>query len=58
MMPEMDGPTLCRRIREVKPRHYVYVVFLTVINGKTRYLEAMDAGADDFLNKQIGRAHV
>ena len=55
MMPEMDGPTLCRRIREVKTRHYVYVVFLTVINGKTRYLEAMDAGADDFLNKPLDR---
>ena len=55
MMPEMDGPTLCRRIREVKCRHYVYVVFLTVVNGKTRYLEAMDAGADDFLNKPLDR---
>ena len=55
MMPEMDGPALCRRIREVKCRHYVYVVFLTVVNGKTRYLEAMDAGADDFLNKPLDR---
>lgn len=55
MMPEMDGPTLCRRIREIKTRHYVYVVFLTVLNNKTRYLEAMDAGADDFLNKPLDR---
>ena len=55
MMPEMDGPTLCRRIREAKTRHYVYVVFLTVMKGKTRYLEAMDAGADDFLNKPLDR---
>jgi CheY-like chemotaxis protein len=55
MMPEMDGPTLCRRIREVKTRHYVYVVFLTIVNGKTRYLEAMDAGADEFLNKPLDR---
>lgn len=55
MMPQMDGPTLCRRIREVKCRHYVYVVFLTIVNGKSRYLEAMDAGADDFLNKPLDR---
>lgn len=55
MMPEMDGPTLCRRIREMKTRHYVYVVFLTVVNGKTRYLEAMAAGADDFLSKPLDR---
>ena len=55
MMPEMDGPTLCRKIREIKSRHYVYVVFLTVLNNKTRYLEAMDAGADDFLTKPLDR---
>lgn len=55
MMPEMDGPTLCRHIRAVKSRHYVYVVFLTVVNGKTRYLEAMAAGADDFLSKPLDR---
>jgi DNA-binding response OmpR family regulator len=33
----------------------VYVIFLTVVNGKTRYLEAIDAGADDFLNKPLDR---
>ena len=55
MMPEMGGLELCRRIREVKCPHYVYVAFLTVINGKTRYLEAMDAGADDFLHKPLDR---
>jgi DNA-binding response OmpR family regulator len=55
MMPEMDGPTLCRRIREVKTCHYVYVMFLTVVDGKTRYLEAIDTGADDFLNKPLDR---
>lgn len=55
VMPEMDGPTLCRHIREVKAPHYVYVVFLTAMDGKTRYLEAMDAGADDFLTKPLDR---
>ena len=55
MMPLMDGPTLCQRIRELKLRHYVYVVFLTVVDGKTKYLQAMDAGADDFLNKPLDR---
>ncbi len=55
MMPVMDGPTLCRHIREVKTRHYVYIVFLTMVNGRTRYLEAMDAGADDFLSKPLDR---
>ena len=55
MMPEMEGPELCRRIRAVKSKHYIYVVFLTVVHGTTRYLEAMDAGADDFLSKPLDR---
>ena len=46
---------LCRRIWAVKSKHYIYVVFLTVVHGKTRYLEAMDAGADDFLSKPLDR---
>ena len=55
MMPVMDGPTLCRHIREVKTSHYVYVVFLSILDGKTRYLEAMDSGADDFLHKPLDK---
>lgn len=55
VMPEMDGPTLCRQIRKVNACHYVYVIFLTVMNSKTRYLEAMDAGADDFISKPLDR---
>ena len=55
MMPVMDGPELCRRIRQLGCRHYVYVVFLTMLDRKARYLEAMDAGADDFLNKPLDR---
>lgn len=55
VMPEMDGPTLCRRIRKAQVCHYVYVIFLTVMNSKMRYLEAMDAGADDFISKPLDR---
>jgi two-component system, cell cycle response regulator len=51
MMPEMDGLALCRKIREQPHDNYTYLVLLTSLEGKTNYLEAMEAGADDFMTK-------
>jgi sigma-B regulation protein RsbU (phosphoserine phosphatase) len=51
IMPGADGLALCRMIRGMHRGHYTYVVMLTSLEGKTNYLEAMEAGADDFLNK-------
>ena len=51
MMPEMDGLALCRKIREQPHDNYTYLVLLTSLQGKTNYLEAMEAGADDFMSK-------
>jgi len=52
MMPRMDGLELCRRIRgDARHDRYTYLMVLTQLGGKKNYLEAMDAGADDFLTK-------
>lgn len=51
MMPEMNGLDLCRAIRRVSRDKYSYVLILTSLSGKANYLEAMEAGADDFMNK-------
>ncbi len=52
MMPELDGWELCRRIRgDARHDRYTYLMVLTQLGGKKNYLEAMDAGADDFLTK-------
>ncbi|TFH64194.1 MAG: response regulator [Gemmatimonadales bacterium] len=53
MMPGMDGGDLCQRVRAQVDRPYTYIVVLTSLSGKGRYLEAMDAGADDFLTKPV-----
>ena len=51
LMPEMDGLALFRKIRELPRDNYTYLVLLTSLEGKTNYLEAMEAGADDFMTK-------
>lgn len=51
MMPDLTGLELCQRIRAREEPRYVYVILLTALEGKDRFLEAMEAGVDDFLNK-------
>ncbi len=64
LMPGMDGPALCREVRKLPRENYTYIVLLTSLEGKSNYLEAMDAGADDFMTKPFdadqlkGRIHV
>ena len=49
MMPEMDGAEVCRRIRA--SAKLVYVIMLTARERKEDAVEALDAGADDYLVK-------
>ena len=51
MMPDLDGLEFCRRVRAEPRADYSYIVLLTSYSGKTDYLEAMTAGADDFITK-------
>jgi serine phosphatase RsbU (regulator of sigma subunit) len=51
LMPVMDGPALCRKVRELQGENYTYIILLTALEGKSSYLEGMEAGADDFISK-------
>ena len=51
MMPGIDGLELCRRVRAAEWGRYSYIILLTALGGKGRYLDGMDAGADDFITK-------
>jgi two-component system, cell cycle response regulator len=52
-MPKMDGVELCRRVRQLDLPGYLYTVFLTSRSGQDDLMGAMEAGADDFLNKPL-----
>lgn len=49
MMPGMDGIEVCRRLREVNKA--VYIILLTSLGTKENVLQALEAGADDYLIK-------
>jgi sigma-B regulation protein RsbU (phosphoserine phosphatase) len=51
MMPGLDGLELCRQIRAAKSARYIYFILLTALEGKSNYMEAMEAGVDDFISK-------
>lgn len=53
MMPAMNGLDLCQHIRTREHARYVYVLVATARRGKKKYLEALEAGADDFIAKPI-----
>jgi DNA-binding response OmpR family regulator len=52
-MPDIDGPELCRRLRVPSRKAYTYIILLTALSGKSRYLEGLEAGADDFITKPV-----
>jgi two-component system KDP operon response regulator KdpE len=48
-MPGMDGIEVCRQIRELMPR--LGIVILTVRDTEEDMIQALDAGADDYVTK-------
>lgn len=53
LMPGVDGPELCRRVRHEFSDRYTYVVLVTRIGHPELVLEGMGAGADDYLVKPV-----
>jgi two-component system cell cycle response regulator len=53
MMPGLDGPELCRRVRDELSGRYIYIVLITGLDDPGRVLEGMGAGADDYLIKPV-----
>ncbi|HEY6922675.1 MAG TPA: diguanylate cyclase [Steroidobacteraceae bacterium] len=50
-MPEINGVTLCKALREAPLEGYVYTILLTARGGKENMIEGLAAGADDYMIK-------
>lgn len=57
VMPDMDGYEVCRRIRADPSTAYLPVVMITA-SGNQEKLQAIEAGADDFVTKPFEKAEL
>ena len=51
MMPGMDGPEVCRRVREELPLANMYLLLVTARESRGDVVAGLDAGADDYVIK-------
>jgi DNA-binding response OmpR family regulator len=51
MMPELDGPSVCRQIRTEQPTANLYVMLLTSLESSQDIVTGLEAGADDYIVK-------
>jgi two-component system, cell cycle response regulator len=59
MMPVLDGPQLCRQVREQQSDgSYVYIVLLTSRDASDDIVEGLEAGADDYITKPFQPAEL
>lgn len=51
LMPELDGPGVCREVRKRKEQSHVYMVLITSKEAKEDVIAGLESGADDYLTK-------
>ncbi|MGB7219401.1 MAG: response regulator transcription factor [Vicinamibacterales bacterium] len=51
MMPGLDGPEVCRRVRAELPLANMYLLLVTAREGQGDIVAGLDAGADDYVIK-------
>jgi two-component system cell cycle response regulator len=57
-MPQMDGITLCKAVRNMQLDGYVYALLLTARDAKEHIIAGLEAGADDYLVKPVHEAEL
>lgn len=55
LMPDMDGYTVCRHIRDNSLIADIPIILLTALNDRNAKIKGLDAGADDFISKPFDR---
>lgn len=53
MMPDIEGPELCQRLRQSKKQRYTYLILLTARDSSFDIIQGLEAGADDYMTKPI-----
>lgn len=58
MMPGLDGVEVCRQLRAKDALPFSYLILLTARDSKQAVVEALEAGADDYLTKPYDAAEL
>ncbi len=58
MMPGLEGPQVCQRVRARPDRPYTYILLLTGRSQKDDLLRGLESGADDYLTKPFDAAEL
>ncbi|MDY7032296.1 MAG: response regulator, partial [Thermodesulfobacteriota bacterium] len=58
IMPQMDGLTLCKKIRSTKKEDYTYIIVLTTKNRKVDMVNVLEGGADDYITKPFDQGEL
>ena len=58
MMPGMDGLQICREVRKLTERPYIYLLLLTGKDQKDDIAKGLEAGADEYLCKPFDPTEV
>jgi two-component system chemotaxis response regulator CheY len=53
MMPGLEGPEICSKLRQSKKPKYTYVILLTARDTSFDIIQGLEAGADDYMTKPI-----
>jgi two-component system, cell cycle response regulator len=56
MLPDISGIEVCRRLRADPATNHIPIVIITASKDRARRLEALAAGADEFLTKPLNEA--
>lgn len=51
MMPGLDGPDVCKKVRASNPQRPLYLILLTTLEKKDNIIQGLESGADDYLAK-------
>ncbi|MBT5873618.1 MAG: response regulator transcription factor [Candidatus Latescibacteria bacterium] len=58
VMPEMNGPEVCRKIRELGTKNHIYMILITVKHSTGDIVEGLEAGANDYLTKPFSSEEI
>ena len=57
-MPVLNGLGVCERIRSRDSGRYIYIIFVSIRDQSQDIVQALDAGADDYISKPYDHAEL